>query len=182
MDVAFAISATAIQSDANFEKMKDTVKEFIDRFGIHGRVHYALVTFGDPPEKHLEFSDKLASSSTLKDLIEEIPKPSKEAALDKALSTAKMLFSPAAGGRVDAEKILVVITDRESDSSSEDAMKASKQLKDEGIRVIAVPLGDEDNVDEVEMIVYIKEDVIKPNTTDKPRHISNKIVRNILDG
>lgn len=182
MDVAFAISATAFQSDASFKKMQDTIKEFIDRFGVQGRVHYALVTFGDPPTIHLQFSDKSASSSTLKGLIEEVPKPSKEAALDKALTTAKMLFSPDAGGRVDAKKILVVMTDRESDSSSEDAMKAYKQLEDEGIRVIAVPLGDEDNVNEVKTVVPIKEDVIKPNTTDEPRDIADKIIDNMLDG
>lgn len=182
MDVAFAISATAFQSDANFKKMQDTIKEFVDRLGVHGRVHYALVTFGDPPTTHLQFSYKLASLTALKDLIENVPIPSKEAALDKALTTAKMLFSPVAGGRVNAEKILVVMTDRESDSSSEDAMKSFKQVMDEGIRVIAVPLGDEDNVDEVKTIVSIKEDVIKPNVTDEPRDIADKIIDNILDG
>lgn len=182
MDVAFAISATAFQSDANFKKMQDTIKEFVDRFGVQGRVLYALVTFGDPPTIHLQFNENTTSLSTLKDLIEGVPKPSKEAALDKALSTAKMLFSPAAGGREDAKKILVVMTDRESDSSSKDSMKASKQLEDEGIRVIAVPLGDEDNVNEVKTIVPIKEDVIKPNTTDKPRDIADKIIDNMLNG
>lgn len=182
MDVAFAISATAFQSDANFKKMQDTIKEFVDRLGVHGKVHYALLTFGDPPTTHLQFGDKSASLTALKDLIEKVPMPSKEAALDKALSTVKMLFIPAAGGRVDAKKILVIMTDRESDSSSEDAMKSSKQVTDEGIRVIAVPLGDEDNVNEVKTIVSIKEDVIKPNITDEPRDIADKIIDTILDG
>lgn len=182
MDVAFAISATAFQSDANFKKMQDTIKEFVDRLGVHGKVHYALLTFGEPPTTHLQFGNKSASLTALKDLIEKVPLPSKEAALDKALSTAKMLFIPAAGGRVDAKKILVIMTDRESDSSREDAMKSSKQVTDEGIRVIAVPLGDEDNVNEVKTIVSIKEDVIKPNITDEPRDIADKIIDTILDG
>lgn len=182
MDIAFAISATAHQSDANFMKVKDTVKQFVDRFGVHGRVHYALMTFGDPPTKDLQFSDKMASPSTLKELIDGIGKPSREAALDEALSAAKLLFSPGAGGREDAEKILIVMTDRESDSSNKDVMMSAKQLKNEGIRVIAVPLGDEDNLNEVEVIVSIGEDVIKPKTTDKPRHISDEIVGNILNG
>lgn len=182
MDVAFAISATAFQSDTNFKKMQDTIKEFVDRLGVHGRVHYALVTFGDPPTTHLQFSNKSASLTALKDLIAKVPIPSKEAALDKALTTSKMLFSPVAGGRVNAKKILVVMTDRESDSSSEDAMKSSKQVTDEGIRVIAVPLGDEHNVDEVKIIVSIKDDVIRPNVTDEPRDIADKIIDNILDG
>lgn len=182
MDVAFAISATAFDSDANFKKMKDTIKEFIDRFGAHGIVHYSLLTFGDPPTVHLKFSNKLANSTALKVLIEGVPKPSKGAALAKALNEAKMLFSPADGGRADAKKILVVMTDKESDSSSEVVMKVSKQLDDEGIRVIAVALGDEDNLREVETIVPIKEDAIKPNNTDEPKDIANKIIDNILNG
>lgn len=182
MDIAFAISATALQSDANFMKMKDTVKEFVDRFGVHGRVHYAVMTFGDPPTKDLQFSHKMTSSSTFKELIDGIGKPSREAALDEALSVAKLLFSPGEGGREDAEKILIVMNDRESDSSNKGVVKSSRQLKTAGIRVIAVPLGDEDNLNEVEVIVSISEDIIKPKTTDKPRHISNKIVRNILNG
>jgi len=48
--------------------------------------------------------------------------------------------------------------------------------------VIAVPLGDEDNVNEVKTIVSIKEDVIKPNITDEPRDIADKIIDTILDG
>ena len=182
MDIAFAISATAFQSDANFEKMTDTVKEMIDRFGVHGRVHYSLLTFGNPPTVHIQFSDKLDNSTALNMLIEGVPKPSNGAALDKALNEAKMLFDPAAGGREDAKKILVVMMDKESDSSTEDAMKASKDLKDAGIRIIAVALGDEKNKREVERIAPIKDDAIKPNDTDKPRDIANKIINNILDG
>ena len=182
MDIAFAISAAAFQSEANFKKMKDTVKEFIDRFGVHGRVRYSLLTFGDPPSVHLRFADKSNSSSALKVLIEGVPRPSRGAALAKALNEAKMLFSPVAGGRTDAKKILVVMIDKESDSSNKDAKKASKLLDNEGIRIIAVALGDEANVPEVESIVPIKEDAIKPNDTDKPRNIANKIIDNMLNG
>ena len=182
MDIAFAISATAFQSDANFMKMKDTVKEIINRYGVHGKVHYSLLTFGDSPTVHLQFSDKLANSTALKAVIDVVPKPSKGAALAKALSEAKMLFSEEAGGRVDAKKILVVMIDKESDSSSADATKASNELDDEGIRIIAVALGDEDNARELETIVPIKEDALKPNNTDEPRDIANKIIDNILDG
>lgn len=182
MDIAFAISATAFQSDANFKKMTDTVKEFIDRFGVQGRVHYSLLTFGDPPVVHLNFSDKWDNSSALRALIDGIPKPLKGAVLAKALSKAQMLFNPASGVRTDAKKILVVLIDRESDSSAEDVTKASEQLKDEGIRIIALSFGDDKSKEEVERIVPVKDDAIKPNITDKGRDIANKIIDNILDG
>lgn len=182
IDIAFAISAEAFQSEANFKKMKDTVKEFIEKFGVHGKVHYSLLTFGDPPTVYLKFSDKSSSSSGLTALIDGVPKPSKGTALAKALNEAKMLFTPAAGSTANAKKILVVMIDKESDSSKEDAQKASRELDDEGIRVFAVALGDQDNLREVEAIVPTKENVIKPNDTDTPTDIANKIIDNMLNG
>ena len=182
MDIAFAISATASQSVANFKKMTNAVKEFIDRFGVRRRIHYSLLTFGDPPAVHLNFSDKWDNSSALRALIDGIPKPLKGAVLAKALSKAQMLFNPASGVRTDAKKILVVMIDRESDSSAEDVTKISEQLKDEGIRVIAVTLGEDKSLKEAERIVPVKDDAIKPNITDKGRDIANKIIDNMLDG
>lgn len=162
--------------------MKDIVEMFIDRFGIHGRVHYSLLTFGNPPEVHLEFSAKSNSSATLRSLIEGVPKPDTGVALAEALRDAKMLFSPAAGGRKDAKRILVVMIDKESDDGSQDVKEAAKGLDDEGVRVIAVAFGDEDNFREVEAVVGIEEDAIKPNDTDSPRQIANTIIDNMLNG
>ena len=162
--------------------MKDVVEMFIDRFGIHGRVHYSLLTFGNPPEIHLEFSAKSNSSASLRSLIQGVPKPATGVALAEALRDAKMLFSPAAGGRKDAKRILVVIIDKESDDGSQDVREAAKGLEDGGVRVIAVALGDEDNFREVEAVVGIEEDAIKPNDTDSPRHIANTVIDHMLNG
>ena len=182
MDIAFAISTTAFQSDLAFEKMKDTVNEFVNRFGVLGRVHYSVLTFGDSPTVHLQFNNKSTTKSSLMQVVGNIPKPSKGAALGKALVAAKMVFNPASGGRPQANKILVVMIDRESDSSEEDARKAAKDLQQDGIRIIAVALGDEHNLDEVEMIVPIKEDVFKSNKSDDAKDIADSLVKNMLDG
>lgn len=53
---------------------------------------------------------------------------------------------------------------------------------DEGIWVIVVFLGDEYNVDEVKIIVFIKEDVIRLNVIDELWDIVDKIIDNIFDG
>lgn len=55
-------------------------------------------------------------------------------------------------------------------------------MTDEGIRVIVVFLGDEYNVDEVKIIVFIKEDVIRLNVIDELWDIVDKIIDNIFDG
>ena len=181
-DIAFAISAAAFKTQVNFKKMKDAVKVFIDRFGIHGRVHYSLLTFGDPPKVHLNFSAKSNSSVALKALIEGVPKPDAAVALAEALQHAKMLFTASAGGRTDAKKILVVMTDKESDSGSQNVEEAAQGLAHEGIRVIAVAFGDEDNLHEIESIVDIKEDAFKPNVTDSSRDVANNVIDNMLNG
>lgn len=53
---------------------------------------------------------------------------------------------------------------------------------DEGIWVIVVFLGDEYNVDEVKIIVFIKDDVIRLNVIDELWDIVDKIIDNIFDG
>lgn len=55
-------------------------------------------------------------------------------------------------------------------------------MKNEGICVIVVLFGDEDNLNEVEVIVFIGEDVIKLKIIDKFRYILDEIVGNIFNG
>lgn len=68
----------------------------------------------------------MVSLIVLKDLIVKVFILLKEVVLDKVFIIFKMLFSFVVGGRVNVKKILVVMIDRELDSSSEDVMKFFK--------------------------------------------------------
>ena len=68
MNLAFAISARAVDDEANFEKMKDILKAIVQKFGSN-RIHYSVITFGDPPITELPFSRRLSSDEDLKRFI-----------------------------------------------------------------------------------------------------------------
>ena len=68
MNLAFAISARAVDDEANFEKMKDIVKAIVQKFGSN-RIHYSVITFGDPPITELPFNRRLPSDEDLKRFI-----------------------------------------------------------------------------------------------------------------
>ena len=68
MNLAFAISARAVDNEANFEKMKDILKAIVQKFGSN-RIHYSVIKFGDPPITELPFNRRLPSDEDLKRFI-----------------------------------------------------------------------------------------------------------------
>ena len=71
-------------------------------------------------------------------------------------------------------KVLVVITDKKSDSSQEEVQIASEKLKDDGVRVIAVALGDESDT--------VTPEVIKPGKDSRPKDVVEQLVKTVLNG
>ena len=68
MNVAFAISARAVDDATNFEKMKDIIKAIVQKFGSN-RIYYSVITFGDPFTTELSFDRKLPSDEDLEGFI-----------------------------------------------------------------------------------------------------------------
>ena len=68
MNLAFAISAGAVDDVTNFEKMKDIIKTIVHKFGSN-RIHYSVITFGDPPTTALPFTRMLPTDEDLERFI-----------------------------------------------------------------------------------------------------------------
>ena len=64
MNLAFAISARAVDDVTNFEKMKDILEAIVQKYGSN-RVHYSVITFGDPPTTVLPFDRRFSSDEHL---------------------------------------------------------------------------------------------------------------------
>ena len=92
------------------------------------------------------------------------------------------MFDPSRGARPNARKILVLITDRESDSSIKDVQDKAKDIEREYIRIISYSLGDEGNRKELNVTTPVKDDVIKGNENDPASQISTKIIKRIDKG
>ena len=173
MDLAFVISTTAVDQDKNFEKTKEIIKETVEKFGLQ-RVRYTLITFGATPDVRIRFDNVFDTEEELGKLIDNVKKSLGEAALDKALEEARYLFALAEDARPNATKVLVVITDKTSDSTVEDVQFAAKKLKDDGVRVIAIALGDEFDP--------VSPEVIKPDKDSSPEDIVEVLVITVLNG
>ena len=101
VDLAFAISATAADANANFKLMKDVITSFADMYGM-AKVNYALIAYGQSSTKWLDFQSQPADAQALKTTVDGIPREGGVGALDKAIEEARKLFD---GSRPHARKV-----------------------------------------------------------------------------
>ena len=114
VDIAFALSATALSSDDNFRKMKSLLDEIINSYSPSA-TRYSIITFGKIPVVELDFGG-VSDLMELRETLQQITKNQQGADLAKTLRNTRQLFQTAAVSRPNAEKILVVAMDKVSDS------------------------------------------------------------------
>ena len=102
VDLGFVISATAVDAEENFEKMKDIIKALIKKYGKF-KVHLTIVTYGSEPVTELNFTKDFPTEKKLHEFIDTISQPSGPPALEKALTEVKRMFQY--GGRAGAIKV-----------------------------------------------------------------------------
>ena len=78
--------------------------------------------------------------------------------------------------------MLVVITDKISDSQGDDLKREAITLESQDIKVITVALGEESNKDELDILGPEQGDVIEANNTDGAKKTANKIMKKALEG
>lgn len=111
-----------------------------------------------------------------------IPKNSRGAALDEVVRAASKLFNDAAKSRPNAKNVLVVITDKKSDSRGEDLKKEAINLQPDDIKVIAVALGEESDKHELDILTPDQGEVIDANSTDGAKKTAEEIMEKALQG
>ena len=179
VDLGFAISATATSAGENYLKMKEIMKEIVDKYGL-GRVRYTVITFGRNSDVKIRFNDNFPSEEKLKTFLEAVPRSSGGADLAQALERAKEVFSE--DSRPEVKKILVVIIDKKSDSKVEDVRKAATHLDDNDVTVIGVALHDEADLKELGNITTNNRNLIVANSTASPTQLAEEIMSNALKG
>lgn len=115
-------------------------------------------------------------------LSDSIPKNSRGAALDEVLRAASKLFNDAAKVRPDAKNVLVVISDKKSDSRGEDLKKEAINLQPDDLKVIAVAMGEESDKDELDILTPDQGEVIEANSTDGAEKTAAEIMKKALQG
>ena len=170
VDLAFAISANAVQSDANFQKMKNVINEIVEMFGQE-RIHYSVIVFGSVPDVIIQFNDYFPTDVLLKTL--RSVERAVGSALLPTLQKAQEIFKNYS--RPGVRRVLVVITDSKSDSDENGLRERAFLLEQDQIKVIPVGLGGETDDTELETLTPRKKDVVtKPDNT--PTKILVKVI------
>ena len=91
IDLAFAMSATAVEADETYKLMQDTLKSIIDEYGTK-EIDYSLIVYGSTAEQKITFDKDFATPDLLKTFVDKIPRETGYPALVDTLDEAKKLF------------------------------------------------------------------------------------------
>ena len=132
--------------------------------------HVGVVEFSDKTKVILPL-DQTFDAGSIKDEVQRMtPSGGKGTATDEALrKSADDVFAVKSGGRPGASKVLIIVTDGKS-TGKEPPKRAVKPLKEKGVRVYVVSLGDDTDKDELKDIVPVEKNIYpvkKP--TETPR-------------
>ena len=163
-----------------FDKIKDLVKMMVDNYTIsEPETHVGVIEFSD--KVNIIFPlNKLFESSLIKDeILRIVPSGGKETVTDKVLrKSADEVFDVKSGGRPGASKVLIIITDGKS-TGEEPPKRAVKPLKEKGVRVYVVNIGEDTDKDELRDIVPTEKNIYPVKNPDEVPSVAPKLVEDI---
>ena len=175
----FALSATSVSSSLSYELMRNTIKRFIDRYGVNN-IHYSIIVYGNQVVRVVNFNRTFPlSANELKIAIDKQPALSGGPVLINALQEAYRVFKESVG-RPGAKKVLVVMTDKNSGSRPNFLSQAVRPLEDLGVLVISVGVGDGVSRSELSIISPNPLDVISARLSINPSVLAVRIMERIL--
>lgn len=182
IDLVFAIEGTERMKQDGFDEAKEFIKNMMDEYTISKPgTHVGVVEYSDEPTITIRLQDWF-DEDTIKAVVN-VMKPSggKSANLDRALEkAADKMFSVAMGGRPSAKKILVVIA--ASNTTAKEALKkASKPLKERGVRIYVIALGDEADPEILQEITPDKTKVKKVKDKKKLPKLAEEMAQLVDD-
>ena len=174
VDLGFALSVSSADASKTFDKMKSVINSIIDQYSI-SRVRYGVVIYGNDAKISIGFQKVFPKDDDLKTYLATVSPASGGSKLESALKEGKELFRSRAV-RPSARKVLVVFTDKKSTGDSQTALAAAKELKDQDVKVIAVALGSESDVAELQNIVTNGHHVIPAKKSDDSDELASEVM------
>lgn len=180
IDLMFVLSSQSSKSFKTFPYMKEVVTDIMQNYSTN-QIHYAVVLYGNEPSVVLKFSDGVTDPDKLVEMVSSASNVPGGSALDKALQTAKQLFTEDDAVRPDARQILVVMTDDESSGDKEVAMGVVTDLIDNHVTVITVAVGDEAGHNELENLTPTDGDSMNTTSDEDPGKTGEEIMHKIAE-
>ena len=176
----FALDGSESLAKNGFDKIKDLVKTMLDNYTIsESETHVGVIEFSNDANVIFQL-DKLFELASIKDQVQRIiPSGGKETVTDEVLrKSTDQVFDAKSGGRPGASKVLIIITDGKS-SGEEPPKRAVKPVKEKGVRVYVVNIGEDTDKDELEDIVPTEKNIYPVKNPDEVPRVAPKLVEDI---
>ncbi|KAL6489035.1 hypothetical protein MHYP_G00027760 [Metynnis hypsauchen] len=140
-DIIFLVDGSSSIGTEDFSKMTTFVDTLVSKLKIgKDSVQVGLVQFST--ESNAEFAlNKYYDKNEMKDAITGIQQMNKNTLIGTALDYVSVYFDPPDGGRPNAPKFLIVITDGES---QDEVSAPAKALRDKGVTIYSIGVRDAD--------------------------------------
>ena len=177
-DLAFVVDTSGSISDENFKKQKDFIKVLASSFDpILAEHNLGLISYSSDAQMEVSFQDK-ADRKEFEKAVDLIPHTKGRTRLDKALKVASSrLFTASGGTRSEKRKIMVVLTDgrQSQDPDTVPLQEAVLPLRQLGVRIYTVAIGDEVDLKELYQVTERNEDVFPVSDFDDLANMANDI-------
>ena len=178
--MVFALDGSESLAKKGFDKIKDLVKMIIDNYTIsESETHVGVIEFSDKANVIFPLN-RLFDLTSIKNQIQRInPSGGKETVTDEVLrKSTDQVFDAKSGGRPGASKVLIIITDGKS-TGEEPPKRAVKRVKEKGVRVYVVSIGEDTDKDELEDIVPTEKNIYPVKNPDDVPNVAPKLVEDI---
>ena len=169
VDMVFILGATGSNAEKDFNLAKQAVIEMLKKLDLSkDKARVGVILYGQRASIALRF-DSLKDGESPLSVVELIRAPRERGfALSEALNFARnFVFSERYGGRRDVPKTAVVFVNRDIDEASR---LAADGLRKDGVKIIAVSLGEKDSRDSLKRITSSDDDIgriTKPGDIDE---------------
>lgn len=180
-DIAFLVDASESMTKKDFETQKEVIKRIAATFDVGPtKSHLGLITFSSHAQVCISFSENLDQES-FQSIVDSLPFAAGGTRFDRAFQVAANdLFSRNSGVRSNLPKILIILSDGKQ-SADYDAVPIERSvllLRRLGVRILALAIGDQVDIREMQQIVADSKDVYPvkdfDSLLDKVQNVSNK--------
>ena len=180
MDIGFMLDSSGSLRD-QYPQIKAFIKNFASSLAVSKEVvHVGVVTFSFYATLSIKFSD-FVNKADFKEAVEEIPFMGSTTRIDRALKVVNEdLFSESNGARRDVTKMLILLTDgsQTKDADAVDPGKLAKLLRQRGIHILSVGIGEDVDIDELTHIAGSPDRVY--TTADFDQLIEGNFIKKVV--
>lgn len=180
LDLAFLIDGSATLSNAGFQASKVFIKALYSNFPIgEDSTHVALVVYGKDPHVVFNLIGNTDKESVDKKLLSTANPSSDTNFMGRGLKTVKEKVYEVSA-RPGGHQVLVVLV---AGKSLDDVKAPSRLLRDEGVKIFCVGIGDKVDVEQLRDIVSVpEEDHLAAASSGQLGNLLSPMVQNIRKG